>query len=533
MIRHDSKRSMGSLMAGLPDLAHLSRVRKLRSSAKALDPNLTQKESVVHQRTISEYGADLWLQLQNQLQDNFVNSNSNSWENFKSQPQINCRMRSLIYDFMMCCHTRLNLCTSTLFLSYSILDRYTSRFIVRSGEYQLLALTALWISSKYWDSKNRVATLPVLLSLCCEQYSATQFKNTEMQLLKYLNWSLCDIVTCDSLIDVQLFLQGAPRGVDLNEIKLGTIMLCELSRFDIKLSLDSQLDKIVLAAITLTKLAIIFVKDGQYNNYKAALAQDPKCLKICDKLLELVNNKDSLPSSFRFKYLRTEFRSNKSLRIIESLTGYHMQWQLEQFLTTANFTNSFGEGPRHDLSLSSSSSEFNESNGNKHNLASSPASCGSASPASMPNSIASAASPFASPSMGTELSTVNTTHTTPEAVPTPSFMETRHNQYHQHYHKHTKPILNLQPILQQPHTQLPPLTPTTPSILQSKLKLGALRRTRSGQNHGHSRHPSFNSRPIMSTNASITQPGFFKTHRKRLSSDMEIDFFQDHLATKR
>ncbi|GAV53704.1 hypothetical protein ZYGR_0AK02060 [Zygosaccharomyces rouxii] len=529
MIRHDSKRSMGSIMAGLPDLAHLSRVRKLRSSAKALDPNLTQKESIVHQRTISEYGSELWLQLQNQLQGSFVNSSNNSWENFKSQPQINCRMRNLIYDFIMCCHTRLNLCTSTLFLSYSILDRYTSRYIVRSGEYQLLALTALWISSKYWDSKNRVATLPVLLSLCCEQYSATQFKNTEIQLLKYLNWSLCDIVTCDSLIDVQLFLQGAPRGIDLNEVKLGTIMLCELSRFDLKLSLDSQLDKIVLAAITLTKLAIKFVKDGQYDNYKVVLSQDSKCLEICDKLLELISKKDSLPSSFRFKYLRMDSRSNKSLRIIESLTGYHMQWQLEQFLTTANFTNSFGENSCYELSLSSSN-EFNDSNGNKHNLASSPASCDSASPTSMSNSITSAASPFASPSMGTELSTINTTHTTPESVPTPSFMETRHNQYH---HNHTKPILTLQPTLQQSHSQLPPLTPTTPSILQSKLKLGALRRTRSGQNHGHSRNPSFNSRPIMSTSTSAIQPDFLKTHRKRLSSDMDVDFFQDHLATKR
>ena len=147
---------------------------------------------------------------------------------------------------------------------------------MRSGNYQLLALTALWISSKYWDSKNRVATLPVLLSLCCEQYTAQQFKNTEIQLLKYLNWSLCDIVTCDSLIDLQLFLKGAPKGIDLNEIKLGTIMLCELSRFDLELSLDSQLDKIVLAAITLIKLAIKFVKDGQYDNYKAVLSQNPK-----------------------------------------------------------------------------------------------------------------------------------------------------------------------------------------------------------------------------------------------------------------
>lgn len=526
MIRHDSKGSVATIMAGLPDLAHLSRVRKLRSSAKALDPNLTQRESIVQQRVISEYGDELWEQLQGQLENGLTKGHSYSWENFNAQPQINCRMRSLIYDFIMCCHTRLNLCTSTLFLSYSILDRYTSRFIVRSGDYQLVALTALWISSKYWDSKNRIATLPLLLSLCCEQYSAQQFKNTELQLLKYLNWSVCDIVTCDSLIDIQLFLRGSPGGIDLNELKLGSIMLCELSRFDIKLSLDFEVDKIALAAITLVKLAIKFVKDGQYDNYERVLLGDKKCLTICEKLLEMVVKRDSLPSSFRFKYLRSDSASknNKSLSIIEALTGYHMQWKLEQFLTTTNFTNNFGENPILGLAPTTSSNEFND-NYKMHNLASSPASYGSASP----TSFTSAASPFTSPGMNNELSTINTNHTTPESASSPALVDNCH-----HY---TKPVLTLQSNVHQAHSQFPPLTPITPSVLQNRFKFGVLRRTSSGQNHykgAHSRNPSLRSRPIMKVaNSAPIEPDFVKTHRKRASSEMEIDFFEDHLTSKR
>lgn len=495
MIRHDSKRSVVVQCAGLQpggsagpssgpaDLAHLSRVRRMRASAKALDPQLVQRQALCHQSVVGEYAAEL-LQHMQQLESE-PRGERTSAQSFAAQPQINGRMRYLIYDFLMCCHTRLGLSTATLFLSYGILDRYTSRFIVRSGEYQLLALTALWVSSKYWDTKNRAATLPVLLSLCCEQYSAQQFKQTELQLLKYMNWSLCQVVTPDSIVDISLFLAGSD--VDVNEVKLGAVMLCELAAFDLQLTLDTEWSKIVLAAITLVKSAIKSARGkAQFTDYETAL-RGTQLAPLCHRLLQLAIKRDAMPSSFRFKYLRAD-PPTLSGRILDCLASYHMQWQLEQFLTIS---------PRSDTPdvLSDRSLQHFAFNNSNPSLAS----CESASPASM----ASAGSPFASPSLGPELSALNTTtHTTPESVPAPSFAERA-----------------------QLAAALPPLTPITPSIVQSKIKWGVLRR-RPGV-PSHSRTSSAVSRTAMGPSAGIS------AHRKRASSDMDLDFFDDHLAAKR
>lgn len=482
MIRHDSKRSVVGQLPGLPDLAHLSRVRRMRSSTKALEPKLVQRQALCHQSVVSEYGSEL-LQHMRQL-EMAPRGEHISAQSFAAQPQINGRMRYLIYDFLMCCHTRLGLSTATLFLSYGILDRYTSRFIVRSGEYQLLALTALWVSSKYWDSKNRAATLPMLLSLCCEQYSAQQFKQTELQLLKYMNWSLCQITTADSIIDISLFLAGSE--VDVNEVKLGAVMLCELAAFEPRLALDTEWSKIVLAAITLVKSGIKFARGkNQYVDYETTL-RGTHLAPVCHKLLQLAIKREAMPSSFRFKYLRDP--PSPSGRILDCLASYHMQWQLEQFLTTT-------PGPDTPDDLSDKSFQHFAFNSTNPSLAS----CDSASP----TSVASAGSPFASPGIGQELSALNTTtHTTPESVPTPSFAERA-----------------------QLGSTLPPLTPLTPSIIQSKIKWGLLRR-RSGVS-GHTRASSAASRTNLGPSAGLS------AHKKRASSDMGLDFFDDHLATKR
>ena len=110
----------------------------------------------------------------------------------------------------MCCHSRLSLTTSALFQTFILIDRYTSKFIVKNSNYQLLALACLWISSKFFDQKKNIPNLITLQNLCCNQFNALQFKEMEFNILKSLNWSILTgssntNYTPDILIDTLLF----------------------------------------------------------------------------------------------------------------------------------------------------------------------------------------------------------------------------------------------------------------------------------------------------------------------------------------
>lgn len=345
----------------LPNLPYLAQIRRNITAVKAGNPNLVRKELKTHHLTIQEYSPNQLshlLSLETEL--NHATSVTKSLSNFKAQPQINHKMRTLIFDFLMYCHTRLNLSTSTLFLAFDILDRYASKFVIKSSTYQLIALTALWISSKYWDSKNRVATLKVLQSLCCNQFTAGQFKEMELHLLKSLNWSLCHIATYDSFIDMLLFLKTndssdneLPKQLNINEIKLGAILLCELASFNLDLAFNYNQSSIALAAITIVSMSLNFYNLNKWEDLQLNV-NDDNLINICKELLALVSNIETLPSSFKFKYMSSKLghgdsKVEKSIptskRILDALQNYHIQLQLEELYRSQDISNSYPFSP--------------------------------------------------------------------------------------------------------------------------------------------------------------------------------------------
>lgn len=349
--------------SSLPNMPYLAQIRRNIATIKAANPNLVRKELETHHLTVKEYSPNQLshlLTLESEL--NHATTVSKSLANFKAQPQINHKMRTLIFDFLMYCHTRLNLSTSTLFLAFDILDRYASKYVIKSSTYQLIALTSLWISSKYWDSKNRVATLKVLQSLCCNQFTVNQFKEMELHLLKSLNWSLCHVATYDSFIDMLLFMKtndandnDFPKKLNINEIKLGAILLCELASFDLNLALNYNQSSIALAAITVVSMSLNFYNLNQWEDLQMNV-NDDNMVNICKELLSLVVNIDSLPSSFKFKYISSKMPAGNSKRfsgreqqngiptskrILDALQNYHVQLQLEELYRSQDYTNSY------------------------------------------------------------------------------------------------------------------------------------------------------------------------------------------------
>lgn len=502
------------------DLGYMARVRRTVAHLKSQEVNLITREAASHEFSVLEYS--------NHLLNHLINLERNDGQHvisrpnivtFESQPQINAKMRLLIFDFLMCCHTRLGLSSSTLFLCFNILDRYTSKYIVKSCNYQLLALTALWISSKFWDSKNRITSLKHLTKLCCKQYSAQQFKEMELHLLKSLNWSLCQFATHDSFIDLLLFMKDnktvSPQilhenNLNVDLIKFGSMMLCELACFDIKLSFNCSASQIVLAAITLTTLAIKFDDLNQWEDLDL-VGNDANLIRVCHSLLALVLKTDSLPSSFKFKYINEG--KTTSEKILKALQNYFIQLQMEQFYRSQEFETL----QQNTLTSYEKRNDFNDNEKNKddvsttgvqtmgqsfdHSFASNTSNIASSHSATTPPAMASSsASPFASPFMAHDLFT-----NSPDSSTTPAG---------------DRSLLSFSRSTTT-SSGLLPLTPTTPTLLQNKMA-AIKRRSMAGRN-------------LMAPSRTNTEgtEKFVKGHRKRASSSMDIDFFENDIALKR
>lgn len=123
------------------------------------------------------------------------------------QPEVRWFMRPYLANFLAQMHSSLKLKPQTLFLCWSIIDRYCSKRVVFKKHYQLIGCTALWIAAKYEDKKSKVPTLQELSQMCSNVYETTMFKEMELHILSTLGWN----VGCTSLEDI---LQLAVRYAD-------------------------------------------------------------------------------------------------------------------------------------------------------------------------------------------------------------------------------------------------------------------------------------------------------------------------------
>jgi len=347
--------------SNIVNLPYLAYVRRMVSAKKSENVNLVRRELRSHHNSMTEYSIDHFHHLFNL---NAAQDKSNNLSNFELQPQINTKMRALIFDFIMYSHTRLNLCTATLFLTFDILDRYASKFIVKSGNYQLLALTTLWLASKYWDAKHRVVNLTTLCQLCCNQYSKQNFRDMELHILKSLNWDLFQTTTYDSLIDMLLFMKNNDMEIpfedqdrfavssilnsnlNINEIKLGAIIICELLSFDIKITSTYDTYTLTKAVITLLTLSMNYQYFDKFENLNDVCTNDQEMVKIINKLLQICAFDTNFPSSFKFKHFNmkknddnnnekastNENKPSTAEKLLQHLANYNHKVQADEFI---------------------------------------------------------------------------------------------------------------------------------------------------------------------------------------------------------
>ena len=67
------------------------------------------------------------------------------------QTDINAKMRSILFDWLVEVHLKFKLVPETLFMTFGLVDRYLEKEQIMRSRLQLVGCAAMFISSKYED----------------------------------------------------------------------------------------------------------------------------------------------------------------------------------------------------------------------------------------------------------------------------------------------------------------------------------------------------------------------------------------------
>lgn len=316
-------------MSGSPDILH--HVRVSQASVKASNINLQLAEYNAHKLQVDEYKLDIYahlLSLDTKTKPNL--------QLIQQQPEINLRMRPILLDFLMDVINKLNLSKSTFPLTVNIIDRYCSVRIVKKQHYQLLGLTALWISCKNLDSKFRIPLLNDLCKYCCHCYDKKLFLEMENHVLKSFGW-LVDAPTFDSFIDVYIhslaksrFLAGSKSPhKTCNDIKVVAIYICELIQFYPNIYFNYTLPKIGMISVLLACLILDVCKSSLVKDVLEYISEDTLAsvitLEEFDLAFSLLTKVlKSPPPSLKSKYFNEDLRFLHLMKLVVSFTWKHL-----------------------------------------------------------------------------------------------------------------------------------------------------------------------------------------------------------------
>jgi len=105
-----------------------------------------------------------------------------------SSPDITDKMRHILIDWLVDVHHRFKLRTETLFLAINLVDRTTSCTNIEKKEYQLLGITAMFLSSKYEEIYP--PNISEFVYVCADTYFADEIKKMEGRILNAIEFNL-------------------------------------------------------------------------------------------------------------------------------------------------------------------------------------------------------------------------------------------------------------------------------------------------------------------------------------------------------
>jgi cyclin B len=162
------------------------------------------------------------------------------------QTELNISIRVTLMNWLIEVSDSFGLSSDTLYLAVNMIDRFTSLKPIKKSKYQLVAITSLWIASKYEDVY--VTRLNKFVWICDKAYLRSELIDMELLILETLNFNL----TITSRITI-------------------------LNYYLEKLELDPN---IVYASYYISELAMMDVNIYQFKSSKIAISSIYLSLKL-------------------------------------------------------------------------------------------------------------------------------------------------------------------------------------------------------------------------------------------------------------
>ena len=175
-----------------------------------------EKDNVCNFQNVDEYIDDI---LENLIKEekNIININPNY---FEYQKEINQSMRSILIDWLIDVHNKLNFKEETLYITIYIIDSYLSKKSIERKRFQLLGTTALLIATKLNEIYCRRIIDYVLLT--DNAYTKDDIKRMEEEIVKTLNFNFL-IPSPLSFFEIIIKILGISEDKDL--YNLGEFLL--------------------------------------------------------------------------------------------------------------------------------------------------------------------------------------------------------------------------------------------------------------------------------------------------------------------
>lgn len=132
----------------LPSISEIDESRTIQSQQKEnkINSQILKKQKVtINPQLVPEYSDEILSYL---LENELINVPDYS-KLFEKQEKINERTRGILIDWICYVHHKFSLLPETLFLSLNIIDQYTTLAYIDISQYQLVAIAAMLIASKY------------------------------------------------------------------------------------------------------------------------------------------------------------------------------------------------------------------------------------------------------------------------------------------------------------------------------------------------------------------------------------------------
>ncbi|GAB9472317.1 hypothetical protein Gpo141_00009498 [Globisporangium polare] len=226
---------------------------------------------------------------------------------FSFQPHVTGVMRAMLIDWLVEVHNHFNLQPETLFLTVNYIDRFLAKVPVKRENFQLVALTALLIASKY--EEVHPVDIEDLVYICERSYTAQQIVTFEKEMLQAFKWQLV-VPTSSGFLEYYI----DKLSVDLQVAQLATFF-SEQALLDFPLSAKYVPSVVASSALLLAQCYAAKDKPEltwvlEFEEVTGYYAKDIWCCvrELSDMLASL---------SFDLVAVRTKFRSSRFGRVAD------------------------------------------------------------------------------------------------------------------------------------------------------------------------------------------------------------------------